>query len=486
MNSNKITFSTKSILSLGILTASLALFAYIYLGTFTRYMADDYCLLISLNSGNIFAASWTKYLVSSNRFSNLFVLGFWELFGHRSIAYVPAFLTALWVGGLFWLFTEIKKVFEIKISPLFLFLAAELIALLTFYTAPNLFQSIYWRPGQLTYFTPIVLFTLLMAWLTRLSASCPAAPSGTSGTFATFGTFALFTFLAFFIGGLSETLGTLHIAALLLAILAVLLFDKTPRRKPALTLLIATLIGALAALIAMLFAPANALRIDADSPPPSIIEAILRALQFAVSFLISAFRVLPTSILATLIIFSLLSYLFFTQTDLPKPHPRFWLTFVIIPVITYGLIVAIVAPSAYGQSYPVERVRFPAHFVFILALASLSICAAYLVSHLKLPSFTRPLALAVLAVSLLYPLWIGKQSLSDVSYRQYWSSFWDEREQTIYDLRSQGQTDLMIPSMSGYQSTKELDVNEKFWVNICAAEYYGVNSIRAIPGPNQP
>jgi len=31
--------------------------------------------------------------------------------------------------------------------------------------------------------------------------------------------------------------------------------------------------------------------------------------------------------------------------------------------------------------------------------------------------------------------------------------------------------------------TKELDTFETHWVNRCAANYYGVNSIRAIPIP---
>ncbi len=59
---------TNIVLCIGILAATFALAVYIYIGLFTRYMSDDYCLLVDLQSGSILTASWNKYLFSSNRF----------------------------------------------------------------------------------------------------------------------------------------------------------------------------------------------------------------------------------------------------------------------------------------------------------------------------------------------------------------------------------------------------------------------------------
>ncbi len=347
--SSKTTFSTERItniiLWIGLLSATFALAVYMYIGLFTRYISDDYCLLVDLQSGNILAASWNKYLFSSNRFSNLFVLKFWELWGPNNIAYIPALLTLLWAGGLTWLFNELNQLFELKIRFPILLLLAELLVVLTFYTTPSLFQSVYWRPGQVTYFTPLVFFALLAAWMTRIIR----LQSARSLTWQ----LPLFAFIAFFIGGLSETLGAFHVSILLLAIIGVFFFDRSPRRKIALILLIAILIGSFAALLAMFFSPANALRINPERPTPGLIELMSRSLQYAWSFIESSLRTLRTPSFFTILISTLASYVLFAEKNEENPHPRFWLAFVLIPLVTYALIVSIVAPSAYGQSYPV-------------------------------------------------------------------------------------------------------------------------------------
>lgn len=146
----------------GVIAVTSILAIYAYLGFYSRYMADDYCLLVDLRFGDILTNSWNKYLFKSNRFSNLFVLGFWELFPNNT-AFVPALHIILWVTGLTWLLSEVIKVFDLKVDfPVRLF-AAETLALFSFFTAPNIFQILYWRPGQVSYLTPIVLFTLVFA-----------------------------------------------------------------------------------------------------------------------------------------------------------------------------------------------------------------------------------------------------------------------------------------------------------------------------------
>lgn len=454
---------------LGVIAAGATLSVYAYLGIFTRYMGDDYCLLLDINAGNIFTSSWNKYLFKSNRFSNLFVLGLWELIP-RNIANVSAVHILLWVGGLFWLFSELSKLFNLKLDLSIRLLTAELLALFSFFTTPNVFQILYWRPGQVSYLTPIVLFTLLAAWLVRLirldKASLPLA--------------FVFTFLAFFIGGLSETLGALHISTLALEIVLVYFFDKSPRRKPALTLLIALLIGAVFALLAMFASPANAVRINDENGAPAFSTVLIRNLEYSLLFLRIAFTTLPLPILALLVITSLTSYIFFSDREKQNLDKRFYWVFLLLPILTYALVFASFSPSAYGQSYPIERVRFPAHFILSTALTALGICAGYVLSYVKLPAFTRTIAVAFTAIVLLYPLWMIRQPLSTYEFRRLFALRFDEREIMIEEYKANGEIDLVIPALDGYEGTKELDVRPYFWVNQCAAQYYGVHSITAI------
>ena len=453
----------------GIAAMTAALAVYAYLGFFSRYMADDYCLLLDVHTGDVFANSWNKYLFKSNRFSNLFVLGFWELFPNN-VAFVPALHVILWVAGLFWLLNELNKVFNLKLNLPVVLLAAEMLALFSFFTTPNVFQILYWRPGQVSYLTPIVFFTLIAAWLVNLvrrdKVTLPLA--------------FFFGFMAFFIGGLSETLGALHIAILSLAILCVFLFDKSPRRKPALTLLIALLVGALMALVAMFLAPANAVRINDENGSPSLITVLFRTFEYSFLFLRIAVTTLPLPVIGVLAISSLMTMLLLQNQPAVKAEARAYWLFLLIPILLYGLVFASFAPSAYGQSYPVERVRFPAHFMLTLMLTSLGICAGYVLSYIKFPSFVRYVVVALAFVSLLYPLWMTRQPLATYEFRRLFASRWDEREQMIYDMKANGEQDLVIPALDGYEGTKELDVRPFFWVNQCAAQVYGVESITAI------
>ncbi len=460
----------------GIVSSAIALAVYIYLGTFTRYMADDYCLLVDLNHGNLFTASYDKYLTSSNRFSNLFVMGVGELFGSGNLAYMPGILILLWVAGLVWLGDELKKLFGLPIARPVILLVAELAAVLTFYQLPNLFQSVYWRPGQVTYFTPVVLFTFLAAGLVRASR----LQAGRALVWLA----PLFAFLAFFIGGLSETVGAFHITALALAILGILFFDKSPRRKPALTLLIAALTGAVLALVAMFLSPANALRLEGSDAARDLTFLIVRTRRYAVSFNYDTLMTRPLPSLVSVVLGFLLAFTFFNG-DLKKQNPRLWWGLILIPLINFILILAIVSPSAYGQSYPVERVRLPAHYEFTLALMSLGALLALLVKQIRLPGFARAFALLALGALLLYPLWTSKQTLAMAADLRAWSSHWDRREAYLYDVIEQGQTDIIVPALPGMYSTKELDVRPNFWVNQCAAQYYGANSISAIPVPDE-
>ena len=453
----------------GVIAMTAALAIYAYLGFFSRYMADDYCLLVDLRFGDIFTNSWNKYFIKSNRFSNLFVLGFWELFPQNT-AFVPALHVILWVFGLYWLLNELNKMFNWKLPLPIVLLTAEALALFSFFTAPNVFQILYWRSGQVSYLTPIVMFTFMAAWLANLvrkdKVNLPLA--------------FVFGFTALFIGGLSETLGALHISILSLAILCVFLFDKSPRRKPALTLLIALLIGALAALVVMFLAPANEVRINDENGSPPLTTVLLRTFEYAFLFLRISVTTLPLPIVGLLVISSLMTMLLLQNQPNVKFEARVYWLFLLIPLLLYGLVFASFAPSAYGQSYPVERVRFPAYFMLTITLTAFGICAGYVLSYIKFPTFLRYAVVALAFVSLLYPFWMMRQPMATYEFRRLFALRWDEREQMIYDMKADGQTELVIPALDGYEGTKELDVRPYFWVNQCAARIYGVDLISAI------
>ena len=230
----------------------------------------------------------------------------------------------------------------------------------------------------------------------------------------------------------------------------------------------------------MLFSPANAIRINPERAVPTPIGVLARALEYALLFLRIAVTTLPLPIIVLTGISALLSFLFFIEREKGDFNPRIAWLFLLIPILAYALIFASFAPSAYGQSYPVERVRFPAHFILTIALSALGICGGYVLSYVKFPRFVRYVVALTSAIVLFYPFWMVRQPLATHEFRRLFALRWDEREVMIYNFKAEGETDLVIPALDGYEGTKELDVRPYFWVNQCAAQYYDVHSITAI------
>src|SRR5512140_770235 len=191
---------------------SLGLFAY--LGTFTRYLADDYCEMLRVTSGNILRSLVQRYMTSSDRFSNLLFVGVSETLAPRNIQIVPVAMIILWTAALIWLVREIKRIIGLQWPLLVDILLGGLLAFFPIFEAPNRFQTIYWRSGMATHFAPLVYLAafsaLLLMLIRRNEGKTPALWLG-----------PLCLVLAFFGGGFSEPPDAMLISGSLLALLAV-------------------------------------------------------------------------------------------------------------------------------------------------------------------------------------------------------------------------------------------------------------------------
>ena len=459
-------------------TSTAALSLYAYLGAFIRPIGDDYCISARLIGYNVFFASLAKYRFTSNRFSNQFVAYLSDLFGPRGVALLAVMMLLLWLVGMTWFLSEAMRTLNIRWNMWRSFLLAELVALISFYTAPNLFQSVYWRPGLMTYFMPLVLYSLIFAGLLR-------GIHLASGSRASLWTIVILFFAAFFTGGLSETAGALHISILGLALAATFIWNKGQTRHAALVLITATLAGAAVAMFAMFVTPANAIRLD-DTVTPDFLTVILRALIFAVQFLAEAARLLRIPYAFIFISGVLLAYIFSITTEVSLPS-RAWLGLILIPLLTYLLTVAIFAPSAYGQSFPVERVRFPAHVLLTISLLLEGALLGLLVSRWLPSRWTTTLIAGALLLIALYPLWTVRNNLHLISEYQIHAAQWDQRDARIRNLAEAGEGDLLIWELPGIAQVNDLGARPSHWINYCAAIYYGVDTISAsvgqIPNP---
>ncbi len=454
--------------------ASLGLFAY--LGTFTRYLADDYCEQTRVTSGNILRSLLQRYMTASDRFSNLLFVGVSEFLAPRNVQIVPVAMIVLWTAALVWLVWEIKRLLGLQWPLLVDMLLGALLAFFPIFEAPNRFQTIYWRSGMATHFAPLVYLTalaaLLLMLIRRYEGRRPALWIG-----------PVLLVLAFFGGGFSEPPDAMLISGALLALIGVWLLVKGPRRLPALQLVTWALVGGVLALVVMGLAPGNEFRLG--TPPPAMPVLLERTALYSLQFIRDSIETLPLATLVSVVMAALLFYTLFAcaPTLSSRQNVQLAILLVVTPVLMYGMVAASFAPSVYGQAYPVERARFAGRLMMtsaaLLEGAWLGVLAAQW-RPLHARALWVNLASVALAVVAIYPLRAAISTLAaELPYARRWSSAWDARQAMIYEQKAAGKEAIVVPQLPGFEHVKELDPRPRLWVNRCAAAFYGVNSISA-------
>ena len=454
---------------------------YAYLGTFSRYLGDDYCETMVFKNSSLISAVLNRYedgqWRAANRYSNLLFVGVAEsLFGSKNIEIIPVVFILLWGIGLVYLVQQARKLAGIQwhIS-MDIFLGAAL-AFFSMLEAPNRFQMFYWRSSMATHFAPLVFLNFLIGFLLSKARSTRETPPS---LWIIVGLF----FASFMIGGFSEPPVTVMIVGSGLGLAYTWFFVKNKMRRTLLSLIAAFFAGAVSALIVMAVSPAVS---TLDRITPSFVEWLQRTTQYTYLFLIDAIKTLPLPSLLSVIFSAIVVFMIYRNkgnSNIINVRVNRNIALA-LPFILILLIAAGFSTSAYGQSYPVARARFFAHYLITITLvfegALLGMWLSRVkwkffdVAHLEYPSI---LILLILAV---YPFRAGLQVILEIPEYRARAEKWDTRETQINKLIAQGKTDLMIVQLDGVDGVKELDSSADHWVNICAAQYYEVNSIRAV------
>ena len=453
------------------------LVVYGYLGTFSRHLADDYCTA-DLIRGNFFLNLWHNYQTVSDRFSNFLFIAGTEILWTRSISVLSIVCLTLWVIGLAWFMIELSGTLgEAWPRSLALALSASLV-FFAILQAPNPFQTLYWRASIAAHLVPLVLMPFLFAYLVKEIRK-------TYSDHVFIHVYPLIFIISFIIGDFSEP--TVAVMILLLAIffIAAWIYYKGNGRRQTLLLIACALSGGLAALLVMALSPANAFRLG--TPPPPVPELVSLTLRYTVEYITGAFRNQP---LPSLVSFLASFFLFFNRYNKNSKlsadrRNQFILFLGFLPILVFILIAASFAPSVYGQGFPLERARFSGTVIYVAGFMGMGGLSA-LLTVLWRPGFFSERMMTWMMTGFfllitLYPLrhaWLTTGLIPEYRDR---GAAWDAREAYIMELKAQGQIDLLIPQLDGVYGIKEMDVEATHWVNRCAAVYYGVNSIRAIP-----
>ena len=471
-------------LFLGIFTSLLALGLYAYLGLFSRYGSDDYCLSAFFLQENLFEAMIRRYFEASSRYTNILFIGLVDnLFGWYNVAVLPALMLVLFVLGLYLFFKAIVEWMSLGWSRLFILFLSLSSVYFSVSQAPNLYETLYWRAGMTSHFAPLVVIPFFGTFLLRQIRNAGQQPPAPRVQAACF-------FLPLLIGGLSEPPTALMITVLALTIASVWLWGPVHYRRSILVLLLWSLAGAFMALLVMAFAPANSLRMQ--TPPPPLPELLSRIVSYPSFFILDTLRTLPLPTLLSVAVTALVFYVQYMHPSAAlsaQARSRLGILLIAVLLLAYLLIAASFAPSAYGQSYPAPRARFIGRVVMTAALMAEGALLGALVAQVKIQFLqsvsARGFAALILMILMLYPLrTIQRLSMEIPAYQQR-AAAWDAREAEIHRLKEAGVRDLVVPFLSD-EVSQDLGDRTGFRLNRCASILYGVDSILAVPMEESP
>src|SRR6478672_2451127 len=155
-------------LILGVFATLLPLALYGYLGIFSRYGSDDYCISAFYLQKNILNAMMQRYLTATSRYTNIIFTGLADkIFGWYNVAILPALMLALFVWGIYLLSREIVEILQLSWSRWMVFFLSLLVVYFSITQAPNLYETLYWRAGMTSHFAPLALIPFFGTFLLK-------------------------------------------------------------------------------------------------------------------------------------------------------------------------------------------------------------------------------------------------------------------------------------------------------------------------------
>jgi hypothetical protein len=464
----------------------LALVLFAYVGLFSRYLADDYCYVASVNRSGFLRFQIGTYAGWQGRFSFSFLQAVAGLIGPSSVPILPAMALACWLLATTWAVYEFALIASWPRPILSAFVCAELIIFSTLNGTDNIAQSLYWQAGMLTYIPPLICLPLTVGLVLL----------GTRRRLANRMTWPLAIaslLLSFIAGGFSEPYSLMQVGGLFIAGTLIYKFAEKNVRRAALPLIIAGLSGAVAALVVVVIAPGNIVRQGFFPAPPDLITLTGRSLYFSALFIFLTLLRSPLTSFAVVSLPVLLGYFLNQSHGNNTFHwPRVKRQLLFSPFIGYLLISLCAVPGFYGTSvFLPERARIIPRFLLIcLAVywcyfAGAALTNAAIAKRMPLgPS--KAVLVGSLVLIIAAPLLSVGRTFSLVRNARAAASIWDQTDQELHAARKRGEMDVTIPAVYDVESRLgaaftelQLERDPQNRKNKCAARYYGLNSITA-------
>jgi hypothetical protein len=455
-----------------------------YVGWYSRYMADDYCTVGVLREMGFSQSQQYWYTSWSGRFAFTFFVNVAEIIGPSVVRVLPAAFVLLWLAAMVFLIRRSLHALGCQPHTGIVLSLAAVVLLGTLWGAPNIYQSIYWQTGLLTYAVPLILLSGYLGWLLRRHSRQQPGRTG-------WALVAVSAAAAFVIGGFSETNLSLQMLALLM-LLTISVYQARKKSGAANRWLItAGLVGSLAAATVIIAAPGNDVRQGLMPTPSGSFEWLGRTAWDVLLFANRGLqRLTLTTVLVTMVPFLLA---FFPsredarQSEGKIEELRKWGALVLlIPPCTALLMFATIAPYEYVVStYPDGRVLITTQFVLVAGLAAWGFAVGRLArAVLPLSPIAKPGVYAAVWLVALVPISVGVvratlHSLEPLADAQEFAVTWDQRDHTIKQAVEGGEQVMAARSLNHMGGLAEIGRDPDEWINRCVAQSYGLKRVVA-------
>ncbi len=319
---------------------ALPVLFFAYVGTFSRYMADDFCIVNESAHMSILSETLLWYNTWGGRLSQPVALLSALRLGQTFPAISPVLLIAGWLIALAWALFELARWLKLE-RPLAQGLVFALLLLYaTLAGTPQLGQSLYWLSAAYAYTAPLPLIAVLLALTFRA-----ARTDQTRAWIA-----ILAALIAFVVGSFAEPVVTLELMALLLLFAAFRAFARQARAAQ--VLLAAQIVGALIALVLMLASPGNAIREVKFEASPSVIHTLIMSLVDGLGYLfLFAPRLAPGALIGAVGLAALAAFVRPSRLS-GFAIPRLLLILLLWLVAHAALSAAFMAPGVHATNAP--------------------------------------------------------------------------------------------------------------------------------------
>ncbi len=161
MEGLKLTSSQFTVFSLAAIILTSGLAALGYAGTFSRYLADDYCFSRLVIENGFWGAQVKSFVTWSDRFSTVFITDIIDFAGVTGIRFLPLVLMGILLGGMVGSVIRLNRALNLPLTRFEIYLIGALLSYGVLITAPSQFQSVFWRAGSITYLLPLAMTAVL-------------------------------------------------------------------------------------------------------------------------------------------------------------------------------------------------------------------------------------------------------------------------------------------------------------------------------------